>query len=142
MADLNKVFLIGRLTSNPEIRTFPDGGKMATFGFAVNNRRKNRQTGEWEKNVCFIDCKCNNRETGRKLADTAEMYLGKGDSTHLEGHLVLDEWVGKEDGKKQSRLRVMVDEITFLEPKKDVKPVAPKKEEETNFDPDSWDLPF
>jgi single-strand DNA-binding protein len=48
MANLNKVMLIGRLTRDPESRTFAHGGKVASFGFAVNNRRKNAQTGQWE----------------------------------------------------------------------------------------------
>ena len=43
MANLNKVMLIGRLTRDPEVRTFSTGGKVARFGFAVNNRRKNQQ---------------------------------------------------------------------------------------------------
>lgn len=143
MASLNKVILIGRLTSDPEVRSFPDGGKMATFRFAVDNRKKNKQTGGWDKVPVFIDCKANNRENGRKLADTVEQYLKKGDLTCLEGHLVLDEWVGKEDGKKQQKLRVMVDEIEFLEPKKNAKLVSNvvKSEEGAQFF-DSDDVPF
>ncbi|HEV3261526.1 MAG TPA: single-stranded DNA-binding protein, partial [Gemmataceae bacterium] len=46
MANLNKVMLIGRLTRDPEVRTFSNGGKVAKFGFAVNNKRKNPSTGE------------------------------------------------------------------------------------------------
>ena len=47
MANLNKVMLIGRLTRDPEVRTFgTTGGKVAAFGFAVNNRKKNAQTGQ------------------------------------------------------------------------------------------------
>src|SRR5215472_1529183 len=48
MANLNKVMLIGRLTRDPETRTFANGGKVANIGFAVNNRRKNPQTDQWE----------------------------------------------------------------------------------------------
>ena len=49
MANLNKVMLIGRLTRDPEVRTFgTTGGKVAAFGFAVNNKKKNAQTGQWE----------------------------------------------------------------------------------------------
>ena len=48
MANVNKVMLIGRLTRDPEMRTFASGGKVANFGFAVNNRRKNQQSGQWE----------------------------------------------------------------------------------------------
>ena len=55
MANLNKVMLIGRLTRDPEVRTFASGGKVAKFGFAVNNRRKNATTGQWEDEPVFID---------------------------------------------------------------------------------------
>lgn len=119
MANLNKVMLIGRLTRDPEIRAFSNGGKVANFGFAVNNRRKNQQTGQWEEVPVFVDVKAFNRETGRKLADTVEQYLRKGQQVYIEGHLVLEEWTGKEDGKKQSKLRVVVDDFQFLERRED-----------------------
>jgi len=119
MANLNKVMLIGRLTRDPEVRTFATGGKVASFGFAVNNRKKNAQTGQWEEVPVFVDVKAFNRETGRKLADLVEQYLRKGQQVYIEGHLILEEWTGKEDGKKQSKLRVVVDEIQFLERRED-----------------------
>lgn len=115
MANLNKVMLIGRLTRDPEIKTFSNGGKVAAIGFAVNNRRKNQQTGEWEDVPVWVDLKAFNRESGRKLADLAEQYLRKGQQVYFEGHLVLEEWTGKEDGKKQSKMKVYVDDMQFLE---------------------------
>lgn len=119
MANLNKVMLIGRLTRDPEMRTFSNGGKVANIGFAVNNRRKNQQTGQWEDVPVFLDLKAFNRETGRKLADLVEQYLRKGQQVYIEGHLVLEEWTGKEDGKKQTKLKVYVDDMQFLERRDD-----------------------
>jgi single-strand DNA-binding protein len=119
MANLNKVMLIGRLTRDPECRSFSTGGKVASFGFAVNNRRKNQQTGQWEEVPVFIDVKAFNRDTGRKLADLVEQHLRKGQQVYIEGHLILEEWVGKEDGKKQSKLRVVMEDMQFLEPRAD-----------------------
>jgi single-strand DNA-binding protein len=115
MANLNKVMLIGRLTRDPETRSFENGGKVANIGFAVHNRRKNRETGEWEETPVWVELKAFNREPGRKLADLAEQYLRKGQQVYIEGHLVLDEWTGKDDGKKRSRTVVHVDEFQFLE---------------------------
>lgn len=115
MANLNKVMLIGRLTRDPEIKTFTNGGKVANIGFAVNNRRKNPDNGQWEDVPVWVDLKAFNRESGRKLADLAEQFLRKGQQVYIEGHLVLEEWTGKEDGKKQSKMRVAVDDIQFLE---------------------------
>jgi single-strand DNA-binding protein len=115
MANLNKVMLIGRLTRDPEIKTFSNGGKVANIGFAVNNRRKNQQTGQWEDVPVWVDLKVFNRDSGRKLADLAEQYLRKGRQVYIEGHLVLEEWTGKDDGKKRSKMAVYVDDMQFLE---------------------------
>jgi single-strand DNA-binding protein len=118
MANLNKVMLIGRLTRDPEMRTFSNGGKVANFGFAVNNRKKNQATGEWEQEPVYLDVKAFNRETGRKLADLVEQYLHKGNQVYLEGHLQLDQWTSQ-DGQKQSKLRIVLDDMQFLEPRAD-----------------------
>lgn len=119
MANLNKVMLIGRLTRDPEIRTFSNGGKVANIGFAVNNRKKNMQTGQWEDVPVFVDIKAFNRETGRKMADLVEQYLRKGQQVYIEGRLTLEEWVGKEDGKKKSKLLITMDDMQFLERRED-----------------------
>ncbi|MBI4348571.1 MAG: single-stranded DNA-binding protein [Elusimicrobia bacterium] len=114
---MNRVTLIGRLTRDPEVHVFDNGGKVANIGFAVNNRKKNPQTGEWEEVPVWVELKAFNRESGRKLADLAEAHLRKGHQVYIEGRLSLDEWTGKEDGKKHSRTVVHVDEIQFLEKK-------------------------
>src|ERR1700722_16653897 len=108
MANLNKVMLIGRLTRDPEVRTFSNGGKVAKFGFAVNNRKKNQQSGQWEDEPGFLDVEAFNRgETGRQ-ADLVEQYLAQGRQVFIEGHLKLDSWTAQ-DGQKRNRLLVVVD---------------------------------
>jgi single-strand DNA-binding protein len=121
MANLNKVMLIGRLTRNPESRTIPNGNKVVAFGFAVNNRRRNPQTGNWEEEPVFIDCEAWNsaREGGRQLADLIEQYLKKGHQAYIEGRLRLDQWTDKNDGSKRSRLKLVVEQVQFLEPRQD-----------------------
>ncbi len=118
MANLNKVMLIGRLTRDPEVRMFANGGKVAKFGFAVNNRRKNQQTGQFEDEPVFIDVDAFNRGEFGKLADNVEHYLHKGNQVFLEGHLKLDQWT-TQDGQKRSQLRVVLDSMQFLEPRQD-----------------------
>jgi single-strand DNA-binding protein len=118
VANLNKVMLIGRLTRDPEVRTFSNGGKVAKFGFAVNNRKKNQQTGQWEDEPVFVDVEAFNRgETGRQ-ADLVEQYLAKGRQVFLEGHLKLDSWT-TQDGQKRNRLVVVVDNMQFLDSRQD-----------------------
>jgi single-strand DNA-binding protein len=116
MANLNKVMLIGRLTRDPEVRSFATGGKVASFGFAVNNKRKNPQTGQWEDDAVFIDMEAFNRQTGRQLADVIEQYFRKGQQYFIEGHLKFDQWTSK-DNERRSKLKVVVDNFEFLEPR-------------------------
>jgi single-strand DNA-binding protein len=118
MANLNKVLLIGRLTRDPEHQSFANGGKVAKFGFAVNNRKKNNQTGEWEDVPVFLDVEAFNRESGRQLADLVLQYLHKGSQVFLEGHLQLDRWTSKE-GEQRSKLKIVLDNLQFLEPRPD-----------------------
>lgn len=113
MANLNKVLLMGRLTREPDIKEFANGGKVAQMGFAVHNRRKNQDTGAWEEVPVWMELKAYNREQGRKLADLAEKHLHKGMPVYVEGHLALEEWEGK-DSKRHSRTLVYVDGIEFL----------------------------
>ncbi len=117
MANLNKVMLIGRLTRDPEVRTFSNGGKVAKFGFAVNNRKKNPQTGQWEDDPVFLDVEAFNRGDFGKNADLVEQYLAKGRQVFIEGHLKLDQW--EKDGQKRSRLVIVLDNMQFLEPRTD-----------------------
>lgn len=117
MANLNKVMLIGRLTRDPEVRTFTNGGKVAKFGFAVNYliQKRNPTTGEWEGGeTAFVEIEAFNRPNGRQLADLVEQRLRKGQQVFLEGRLRLNEWTDKE-GQKRSKLLVVVDNLEFLE---------------------------
>ncbi len=116
MANLNKVMLIGRLTRDPEVRVFSNGGKVAKFGFAGNNRKYNQPTGQWEDEPCFLDVEVVNRGDTGKKADVAEQYLSKGKQVFLEGKLRMDSWTTP-DGQKRNKLLIVVDDFQFLEPK-------------------------
>lgn len=118
MANLNKVMLIGRLTRDPEFRSFANGGRVASFGFAVNNFKKNPQTGERTEEAVFLACEVFNRDFS-KLADLVERFLKKGSQAYLEGHLRLDQWDDKTTGQKRERLKVVVDAIQLLDRRDD-----------------------
>src|SRR6266404_7221878 len=119
MANLNKVMLIGRLTRDPVARTFANGGKVASFGFAVNNRRKNAQTGQWEDDPVFVECKIFNRGETGKQADLLEQNVRKGQQIFIEGHLTFEQWDDKTSGQKRSTLKVIVDNFQYLERRDD-----------------------
>src|SRR5436305_12079176 len=138
MANLNKVMLIGRLTRDPEVRMFSNGGKVAQFGFAVNNRRKNNQTGQWEDEPVFLDCEVFNRGENGTLADRIEQTVRKGQQIFIEGHLKLDQWDDKTTGQKRSALRVVVDNFQYLERKDEAAGGAPSRSFRSSAPSDSY----
>ena len=76
MANLNKVMLIGRLTRDVEVRAFSNGGKVAKFGYAVNNRVK--RENNWVDDPVFLNVEAFNRGENGGLADRCEKFLRKG----------------------------------------------------------------
>jgi single-strand DNA-binding protein len=107
MANLNKVFLIGNLTRDPELRYTPSGTAVAEFGLAIN-RRFTGQSGEKKEETCFIDC-----QAWARSAEIVSEYCRKGAPLFVEGRLRLESWEGR-DGQKRSKLRVVVENFQFL----------------------------
>ncbi len=107
---INRVVLTGNLTRDPELRRTQSGMAIMSFGIAVNDRRKNSQTGEWEDYANFIDC-----TMFGSRAEAVSNYLSKGSKIGLEGKLRYSTW--ERDGQKRSKLEVIVDELEFLSPR-------------------------
>ena len=111
MANLNKVILIGRLTRDVEVRAFSNGGKVAKFGYAVNNRVK--RDNNWVDDPVYLNVEAFNRgESG--LADRCERFLRKGSQCYIEGHLVLDQWTAQ-SGEKRSAIKVVMERLELLD---------------------------
>lgn len=110
--NLNEVRLIGNLARDPECRMFANGGKVAQFGIAVNERRKNNATGEWEDRPHFFDVKAFNRGNF-KLADYIEQQLRKGSKVLVVGKLEHESWT-TQAGEKRSRVVIVVDQFFEL----------------------------
>ena len=104
---INKVFISGNLTRDPELRATSGGTSVLDFGVAVNERRKNPQSGEWEDRANFVDC-----AMFGKRAEAVEKFLSKGQKVAIEGKLRFSSW--EKDGQKRSKLSVIVDEIEFM----------------------------
>lgn len=113
MPDLNKVMLIGRLTRDVQLRFLPSQSAVADFGFAVGRKFKTAN-GEAKEETCFIDCACFG-----KSAETLNKYVSKGSLLFIEGRLHFEQWDDKQSGQKRSKLRVIVDQFQFLDPKPD-----------------------
>ena len=107
---INRVVLTGNLTRDPEVRRTQSGMAIMTFGIAVNDRRRNQQTGEWEDYANFIDCTM----FGTR-AEAVSNYLSKGSKIGVEGKLRYSTW--EREGQKRSKLEVIVDELEFLSPR-------------------------
>lgn len=104
---INRVCISGNLTRDPELRSTAGGTSVMGFGVAVNERRKNAQTGEWEDYPNFVDC-----TLFGKRAEALEQYLSKGTKVAVEGRLHYSSW--EKDGQKRSKLGVIVDEMELM----------------------------
>jgi single-strand DNA-binding protein len=108
MANLNKVFLMGNLTRDPQLSYLPSQTPVCEMGLAVN-RRWHSPDGQPKEEVTFVDCVAYGRP-----AETLSKYLRKGRPVFLEGRLKLDQWEAQ-DGSKRSRMRVVIENFQFID---------------------------
>ena len=107
MANLNKVFLIGNLTRDPELRYTPGGTAVANLGLAVNRKFKD-STGELKEEVCFLTV-----TVWDKQAEACCQYLAKGKPVFVEGVLQSRFWETN-DGQKRNAIDVRAERVQFL----------------------------
>ena len=107
MASLNKVFLIGNLTRDPELRHTNSGMAVCEMGLAVSRRYVSN--GQDKEEVCFVDILAWGRQ-----GESCQRHISKGDPILVEGRLQLDQWNDRDSGAKRSKLRVVADRIQFL----------------------------
>jgi len=105
---VNKVFLLGNVGKDPEIRTTAGGMTVANFSLATADRAKDPSGAwvdkpEWHNLVCFD-----------KLAETARNYVKKGSSLFVEGKITNRSWDDKESGQKRYRTEIIVNDFTFV----------------------------
>jgi single-strand DNA-binding protein len=109
MADLNRVFLMGSLTTNPELRRTPSGTAVTELRM-VTTRSWPGRDGERREEKLFIDITVWDRQ-----AENCCEYLKKGSQIHVEGSLRMDTWEDKSTGEKRSKIRVHADRVQFLD---------------------------
>ena len=105
---VNRVFLMGNLTRDVQLKHTANNTAIANFGIAVNRRYRN-SNGENQEETTFVDC-----EAWARTAETMAKYLTKGRPVFVEGRLRLNEWQDR-DGNKRSKLLVVVDTFTFVD---------------------------
>ena len=136
---INRVNLSGNLTRDPEISDNGKGVSILKFGIAVNDRKRNSQTGEWEDYANFIECTLfgNRAEPLSKL-----MY--KGMKVAIEGKLRYSSW--EKDGQRRSKIEVVVDEVELLQQKQNQNYSQPQEQyqrpENDGQDVYEEDIPF
>ena len=106
MASLNRVFLMGNLTRDPELRYIPSGTAVASFGLATNTVYTT-PSGEKKEDVCFVRV-----VVWGKQAEHCTQYLAKGRPVFVEGRLIYRSW--EKDGQTRTTLEVRADRVQFL----------------------------
>ena len=108
MASLNKVFLLGNLTRDPDFRGLPNGQSVCTLGLAVNRRFVN-SSGQEQEESCFVDV-----AVWGKAANNCRQYLSKGSQVMVEGRLRLETWDDRNGGGRRSKLSVVAENVQFM----------------------------
>jgi single-strand DNA-binding protein len=123
--NFNKVFLIGNLTRDPELRSLPSGKSVVSFGMATNRTWKNQQ-GEKQEDTQF-----HNIVVFGKQADTVAQYLKKGSQAMIEGRLQTRSWTAQ-DGSKRNRTEIAAERVQFGPRRAGIGPTedTPSKEKE------------
>ena len=118
-ASLNKVFMMGNLTRDPDLRQ-AGGQQICSFGIALN-RTYQTARGETREDVCYVDV-----EAWGRTADIVSQYARKGSPLFVEGRLRYDTWDDRETGKKRNRLTVTAENVQLLGGPRDNNGMAPQ----------------
>jgi single-strand DNA-binding protein len=108
MASVNKVILVGNLGKDPEVRTFPNGDKVANVTLATTDKWKDKQTNEQREATEWHRIVFNFR-----LAEIVEQYLRKGAQIYVEGSLRTRKWTDK-DGVEKYTTEIRADQMQML----------------------------
>ncbi len=104
---LNKVYLYGNLTRDPELKSLPNGNKVTTFSLATNRVYKD-QAGNKKEQVEFHNIVVFGRQ-----AETSAQYLKKGQGVMIEGRIQTRSWDDKTSGEKKYRTEIIADGVQF-----------------------------
>ena len=103
MASINKIFIMGNLTRDPNFRHTPNGSPVCKITVASSRKNNNREE------TCFVDV-----TVWGKPAENCRQYLSKGSSVFVEGYLKQETWEDRNGGGKRSKLSVVSENIQFM----------------------------
>lgn len=130
---LNKIFIMGRLTRDPELRRTQGGNAVTSFALAVDRDFK---SADGTKETDFIDV-----VAWRNTAEFAAKYFTKGRMAVVEGRLQMRDWTDKEGNKRRSA-EVVADNIYFGDSKREDAPAGNSAPTFEEIEEDGGDLPF
>ena len=142
MAGINKVILIGRLGSDPEVRYTPSGVAVANFNIATSEEWKDKDSGEkrerteWHRIVAW-----------RRLGEICGEYLSKGQQVYVEGRIQTNAWEDKE-GNKRYTTEIVANTVQFLGRRDSSESARPRSTSSTDYQgmppqgPADDDIPF
>jgi single-strand DNA-binding protein len=142
MAGINKVILIGRLGSDPEVRYTPSGVAVANFNIATSEEWKDKDSGEkkerteWHRIVAW-----------RRLGEICGEYLSKGKQVYIEGRLQTRDWEDR-DGNKRYTTEIVASDVQFLGSRDSSESARPRSTSSTDYQgmpaqgPADDDIPF
>ena len=142
MAGINKVILIGRLGSDPEVRYTPSGVAVANFNIATSEEWKDKDSGEkkerteWHRIVAW-----------RRLGEICGEYLSKGKQVYVEGRLQTRDWEDR-DGNKRYTTEIVATDVQFLGTRDSSESARPRSTSPSDFQggpaqgPGDDDIPF
>lgn len=126
---INKVILLGNLGKEPEIKSFDNGGKIASFTLATTKKGYTTKSGttvpdktEWHNVKCFSG-----------LADVCEKYLHKGSKVYVEGEIIYREY--EKDGVKRIITEILVDNMEMCDRPQNTASNAVSQPQQTNTSP-------
>lgn len=108
---INRVVLVGNLTHDPELRALPSGTSVCQLRIAVNDRIKDRTSGEWTEYANYFDVSVFGQQ-----GESCAQYLGRGRQVAVDGRLRWRQWEAQ-DGTKRSKVEVVADSVQFIGPR-------------------------
>jgi len=108
---MNKLFIVGNLTRDPELRTTSSGISVCSFTVAVNRRRSANSTANNQPDADFFRV-----SAWRQLGENCSRYLAKGRKVAVTGSVSVSTFQGQ-DGTTRATLEVNADDVEFLSPK-------------------------
>ena len=139
---MNKIFIIGNLTRDPELRSTRDGIAVCSFTVAVNRRSKGAQAGQQDADFFRVNA-------WRELGETCAKYLAKGRKVAVTGSVSVSTYTGS-DGTARASMDVRADQVEFLSPREEphyapgtVGAIDSQQKQESGFvQVDNEELPF